>query len=244
MMNCLQIDEEIKNLLSPLTDEEYANLEADIVNTGKILQPILIWNGFIIDGHHRYEIAQNHGVEFEIKEMPFRDRDEAQIWIIKHQMGRRNLNDFQRAEMALKLKESIEIRAKANQRAAGGAVPMKSSEPINTREKIASIAAVSEDTIRKVEKIMEGASLEDLDSLRTGKRSINSVFKKIQINPHTQNNEYCENDKGIKNEVLKVQKLSEKILGMKDALSTDDKKTLRNVICQLNVIITDVEMAS
>lgn len=49
-------------LLPPLTDEEYTELEADIVANG-VLQPILVdEHGVPIDGHHRKQIAEKHGL--------------------------------------------------------------------------------------------------------------------------------------------------------------------------------------
>jgi hypothetical protein len=233
-MHCLKIEDEFKSLLPPLSDEEYMSLEADIVSSGKILHPILVWNGIIVDGHNRYEIAQTHEIEFEIKEMPFQDRDEAKIWIIKHQMGRRNLNDFRRAEMALKLKGTIEIRAKANQRAGGGAVPMKSTEPVNTREEIASIASVSEDAIRKVEKIIEAAHEDDIQKLRSGESSINSAFKKIQNCTNSQTDHPVENRSKVQGVLFKIRRLTEQLFKMKNELTDVEREVICGVVQQLS----------
>ena len=43
----------------------------------------------------------------------------------------------------------IEERAKANQKQAGGAVPQKSAEAVETREEIAKLAGVSRDTVEE-----------------------------------------------------------------------------------------------
>ena len=45
------------------------------------------------------------------------------------------------------LEETIAARAKANQQHAGGAVPQKSAEVVETREEIAKLAGVSRDTV-------------------------------------------------------------------------------------------------
>ncbi len=244
MIGCLRVDEEFKNLLAILTDEEYMNLEHDIVTSGKILQPILVWNDTIIDGHNRYQIAQLHEIDFETREMMFDSKEDAKIWIIKHQMGRRNLNDFQRAEMAIKLKNSIEVRAKTNQRAAGGAVPMKSTEPVNTREELAMIASVSEDTIRKVEKIIEKASVNDLNKLRAGECSINSTFKKVQYSSEAQPDPSVNDNAGVQKVVLKIQKLAEQTFGMRKDLSDADREVIQSAIDQLNTVLSFIEEAS
>jgi hypothetical protein len=57
----------------------------------------------LLDGHHRYAICQAHDLPFDIVEAPewVKSREDAKIWIIQHQFGRRNLEPYQRAELAL-----------------------------------------------------------------------------------------------------------------------------------------------
>ena len=52
----IQIDQEFKDLIPALTEEEYKQLEANILSEG-IRDSLLVWNGILIDGHNRYEIA-------------------------------------------------------------------------------------------------------------------------------------------------------------------------------------------
>jgi ParB-like chromosome segregation protein Spo0J len=92
------VDEEFKELLRTLTEDEYKGLEADIVNHG-IKDPIAVWSeeNIVIDGHHRLAIAQsqNPPLPYEIKTMSFENRTEAKIWILENQKGRRNLNTLE-----------------------------------------------------------------------------------------------------------------------------------------------------
>ena len=46
--------------------------------------------------------------------MEFATRDDAKIWIIKNQFGRRNLAPFTRVELALLLEPLLKARAKQN----------------------------------------------------------------------------------------------------------------------------------
>lgn len=48
------------------------------------------WPRVLIDGHNRYEICQRLGIDFNVVEMEFSSRDEAEDWIDKNQAGRRN----------------------------------------------------------------------------------------------------------------------------------------------------------
>ena len=66
----INIDPEFKNLIHPLQKKEYLQLEENIRADG-CLHPIILWKGYIIDGHNRYEICTKHNIPFQIKEMDF-----------------------------------------------------------------------------------------------------------------------------------------------------------------------------
>ena len=51
-------------LLPPLSDEQCAALEADILQNGCYSPIIVNENTVIIDGYHRYEICEKHGITF------------------------------------------------------------------------------------------------------------------------------------------------------------------------------------
>lgn len=53
-MKELKIDPELRDLLPPLADDEYKQLEKNIVDNGFDRNfPIMEWHGFIVDGHTR-----------------------------------------------------------------------------------------------------------------------------------------------------------------------------------------------
>lgn len=163
----LTIDPEFKSLIPPLLPEERKQLEENLIAEG-CRDPIVTWGAIILDGHNRYEICEQHNFPFKTKPLSFDDRDQAKMWIIKNQFGRRNLNAYQRSELALKLEDIIAAQAKERQRAAGGdkkseaakSLVQKSSQVIEntkTREEIAKLAGVSHDTIGKVKTIQTEA---------------------------------------------------------------------------------------
>lgn len=86
----LKINMEFKNLISPLQKKEFLQLEADILSDG-CRNPIVTWNGFIVDGHNRYEICTEHQIPFGIMEMDFECKEAAIAWICANQLGRRNI---------------------------------------------------------------------------------------------------------------------------------------------------------
>jgi len=116
-MQELKINKEFQSLIPPLSADEYAGLEKDLLNNGfdTKLGLIIIWNGILIDGHNRYEICRKHNISFKTAEKEFTDETDVKIWIIKNQFNRRNLTPFSRSELALELEPLIQEQAKRNQ---------------------------------------------------------------------------------------------------------------------------------
>ncbi len=93
----LKIDPEFADQIPPLTEEEFQQLEANILNDGEVINPIIVWNGVIVDGHNRFRILEQHPeVPYKTFEKKFSDRSEVVAWICKNQLGRRNLTSDQR----------------------------------------------------------------------------------------------------------------------------------------------------
>ncbi len=56
----LKIDPEFQSQIPPLTDDEFKQLEENILKEGKLLSPLIVWNNTLVDGHNRYAILQKH----------------------------------------------------------------------------------------------------------------------------------------------------------------------------------------
>mgnify|MGYP000787313883 CR=1 FL=1 len=96
-LNALKIDPEFQGKIPPLTFEELNQLEANILRDGRIINPIIVWEGLIVDGHNRFIIAKKHPeIPYTVHETEFANRYEAIIWICKNQLGRRNLTPEQK----------------------------------------------------------------------------------------------------------------------------------------------------
>ena len=51
----LKIDPEFQSQIPPLTDDEFKQLEENILKEGKLLSPLIVWNNTLVDGHNRYD---------------------------------------------------------------------------------------------------------------------------------------------------------------------------------------------
>jgi len=88
------IDEEFKRLLPPLDEYSYCSLEENILVYG-CMNPLVLWNGILIDGYNRYDIVTKHDLPFNTISLDFDSREEVKIWMIKTQIDRRNLTPMQ-----------------------------------------------------------------------------------------------------------------------------------------------------
>ena len=194
-----KIDDEFRSLIPPLTDDESQRLEKSILDEG-VREPIITWNGVIIDGHNRYRICQKHGIDCPNREREFDSRDAAKIWIIENQFARRNINGYVRSLLVLQLKKLYAAEAKKRLHLAKGqgvkGAQISADVKGDTRDKLAAIAGVSHDTIHKVEvieteaangneKAIELRELLIADEKKTpdgNKLSINSAYNEISSN--------------------------------------------------------------
>jgi hypothetical protein len=90
------IDEEIQSLIPPLRSNELAKLRESISAEG-CRDPLVVWKdqAVLLDGHNRYAICKEAGLGYRTIELDFPDKDHAMLWILKNQLGRRNLGDYQ-----------------------------------------------------------------------------------------------------------------------------------------------------
>ena len=97
MNETLRINPKFEQIIPPLTADEFAQLEENILKLGRVTDSIKIWNGFIIDGHHRYKIIQKHpDIPYTTDEMSFDSEYEAIAWMCNAQLGRRNITEANR----------------------------------------------------------------------------------------------------------------------------------------------------
>ena len=159
-LNALKIDPEFQGKIPPLTFEELNQLEANILRDGRIINPIIVWEGLIVDGHNRFTIAKKHPeIPFAVHEKEFANRYEAIIWICKNQLGRRNLTPEQK-------KYLIGKQYEAEKAVHGGdrkSPTAKSSSQIGnliespkTCKRIAAENGVSKNTVIRAEEFAKG----------------------------------------------------------------------------------------
>lgn len=160
----LRVDPLFRDKIRPLSGEEFKQLEENIVADGEVREPIVVWQGVIVDGHHRWQIIQKHPmIPYKVKEMDFADKYAAIVWMCRNQVGRRNLTDDQK--MAL-IGEAYAAQKKT-QGAADGFRGNQYAEVVKdhsdllpknspTAAKIGKQFGVAEPTVKRAEQFLKG----------------------------------------------------------------------------------------
>jgi len=127
-MSTIIINDELKNLLPPLSAEEFVALEQSILEYGCRV-PLIVWNNILVDGHHRYEICRKYAIPFSTQTIVLDDLDDAKFWIYQHRDESRKLTPFRRAELVLGLKATALKRIKIRQGLSGDQAQQKAVPP-------------------------------------------------------------------------------------------------------------------
>lgn len=91
--------DELKELIRPLSEVEFEQLEQNILEEGCKV-PLVLWKKepgqfVLVDGHNRYAICQKHALKFPIEVRQYQDIEEVQRYMINNQLGRRNLTNLE-----------------------------------------------------------------------------------------------------------------------------------------------------
>lgn len=158
----LKIDREFQEKIPPLTEEEFKQLRENILEDGEVYEPIIVWNGVIVDGHNRYRIIKEHPeIPYRVKQMDFADKWAAFDWMYKKQLGRRNLTDEQRMMILGKMYEARKKSAGAqegNQNAAKQCTQTGYIEkaPARVSEQIAQELGIAKNTVIRAGRFAKG----------------------------------------------------------------------------------------
>src|SRR5918994_4277237 len=184
----IRINPEYASMVPKQSPEEYESLKQSIKEENGLYVPIIVnQNCIVLDGHHRYKACQELGIEPETVVKEFNNELDEQLFVVDCNLVRRQLNSFQRTELALRSKPILEAIAKRNE-SIGGKGGRNLTPLGRVDERIGERAGVSRDTVRKVEKILENERITDKDKedLRLGKVSINKAYEIVELDQEHQ----------------------------------------------------------
>lgn len=186
----MTIDKEFKDLIPPLSDDEFKQLEENIIEHG-CRDPLVIWNGTLIDGHNRYDICTRNEIEYNVVSIEFEGRDAVKDWIDKNQLGRRNLTpDWFRYLIGRRYS-----RTKKAQGAPAGndnaAKQTDQNDPVvSTADRIAKDHGVAPATVKRAAKFAQQVDEHpELKQALVERKPVNKALKAIEYG-HDQGDEW------------------------------------------------------
>ena len=66
----LEVNETLATVMPPLQELELNLLTQSLIQEG-CRDPLVVWNGMIVDGHNRYRICREHQIPFDYIETEF-----------------------------------------------------------------------------------------------------------------------------------------------------------------------------
>lgn len=164
----ITILDELRDFIPPLLPQEYEQLRSNLLKDG-CKDPLLVWETtkeiigtgsaeeaayVLVDGHNRYNICSELGINFNVQLVPFDSIKEAKEYMIDLQLGRRNLNPQQASYLrGLRYQtEKINVGQNFKRESSNGQndqLMVETSQENSTAKKLAEEYNVSEKTIRR-----------------------------------------------------------------------------------------------
>jgi hypothetical protein len=153
------VRDDLRELIPQLASEELQQLEQNILKEG-VRDPLIIWpvgeTFVLVDGHNRFSICKRNNLEFPIRKIDFKDEDEVKDWMIRNQLGRRNLSPEQQSY----LRGLRYLRERGTSTVAGKLMGQNDPRPkIDTSERLAAEYNVSPKTIKRDGQFAKGVDL-------------------------------------------------------------------------------------
>jgi hypothetical protein len=183
----LTIDIQFESLIQPLSAQELGLLTEQILRDG-CREPLSVWKTeddqrILLDGHNRYKICGEHKRDFQTINIKLDSREQAKLWILEHQVGRRNLTDDQRAVIWNEIREQRVVVSRAKQledaRAAKAGTPTeaKTTPTERTRAAVAEESKIPESKLRTVQQLKK-TNPKLYEDVRTGRVTLREVKPK------------------------------------------------------------------
>ena len=182
----------LANLFPMMTSEELYEMGRDILENGQI-DPIVVYEGKILDGRNRFQACQRAGVEPRVEEYNGTD---PLAYVISLNLKRRHLTESQKAMIASEL-ATMER----------GQPEKKSANLRNTfvsQPEAAEMLNVSTRSVQTAKKVAEMADENVVQAVKEGKVSINAARTLAELPPLEQSRIAALPEAEIKQEVKKV----------------------------------------
>jgi len=165
-----------------MSDSEFQELKGDISGSG-LLEPIVMFDGKILDGRHRYKACLELGIEPWFKD--YDGPDSALDYVISLNLRRRHLTESQRAMAMANLCGLLKGSNRFEKKVIEGEFETVdvSRDTSITRSEAADKAGVSIPTMSRAMKVDRNGSPELVDAVKRGDIPVNTAAKVIDALP-------------------------------------------------------------
>lgn len=184
-MSKLEFDDELKELIPPLREDEYNQLKENLEREGwRDSEAIIVWDGKIVDGHHRYKLCKELGIkDFNVVEKDFGSKVEVKVWMINNQKGRRNLSDGWKWELAQVKKDLLIENGRKTQGKRTDLLSdsdKKLDKKHNTQKALAEDLGWSTGKVAKADKVWVDSDNGTKQKIKDGDKSFDAVYREIR----------------------------------------------------------------
>ena len=213
MKSIVSTKEEYIRLIPPLTSSEYERLKRSIKEEGALLVPVVLnQNNVVLDGYHRLKACTELDLPVPHRVKDFTGRPlEEMMFVVNMNLYRRHLNEFQRAEIGIRVEELRREMAQKQQegcrftpetsqmalkqryhpefqdlRSASRDAHRSESDNIDslrgkTSHDMAKRVRISLRTYERVRYIVKEGSEEQIEKLRLNKGSIRQAYEQLKF---------------------------------------------------------------
>ena len=164
-----------------MSEEEYRELRDNIAEAG-LLEPVVTFEGMILDGRHRYRACIELGIDPKIQE--FSGSDSAVDYVVSKNLRRRNLTTGQKAMAWEKLctlqRGSNQFKPRVIE---GGKEDREISLSTQSQATAAKSAGVDPTTIKQARKVSTRGAPELAQAVEQGKVSVSAAAKVVDTLP-------------------------------------------------------------
>lgn len=199
-MNELKINPRFEKFSPKKKPDEIEELKNSLKKKGYVASPILTWHGFIVDGHNRYKMCQELGIEIDLEKNveelelgDFAEEIDVMDWMLTHQLSSKNLSPGEKLAMMDEFKEEVRIEnekkrlstLKQNQ-TANRSLQLEASDEnnrdrsMNTDRQTAQKAGVGVGTVARYNKVMNSNYEELKEKVKTGQVTVNKAYEEVR----------------------------------------------------------------
>lgn len=199
-MNELKINPRFEKFSPKKKLDEIEELKNSLKKKGYVGSPILTWHGFIVDGHNRYKMCKELGIEIDLEKNveelelgDFAEEIDAMDWMLTHQLSSKNLSPGEKLAMMDEFKEEVRLEnekkrlstLKQNQ-TSNRSLQLEASDEnnrnrsLNTDRQTAQKAGVGVGTVARYNKVMNSNDEELKEKVKTGQVTVNKAYEEVR----------------------------------------------------------------